>query len=594
MAALNQQYVLYTRKSTDDADNQKNSLDYQSEATQRYAEAEGIELTTDSIDGFMENGLIQEKHSGFKTSDLTFSPEGNVQFAIERPKFQQLIQLLLAGKYRGIVCLCWDRISRNDQDDLVIKNMMDRGVDVRFVQVRYDKTSSGALHRDIDGMFSQHYSRVISEKVRNTFEKFRRDGRCLGQSPIGYFDQGSDCKPFDPDRAPIVVRCFELYATGQWSYTQLANWANTQGLTTKASRARRTRIQARAGAELNDGKVARPITGKSIEKMLTNPFYIGQHKDKKGKVRDCKHAPLIPDTLYYKVRNVAASHNVTMHYLDRKFFPYRGLINCGSCRRTFSPYVKKGHTYYRCRCRAKCANHDVNLTEVQIDTAVAEFLGRLRFTEQELAQIEKGAASALDSMAERRTNDLGDLERERKRIYADLDYLMKNKIMLLRTGACSVETYGVDNASLEEQLEVVHVKMNAYKEAEHEMLDFVLTFSDLISKTEEYFTLALDSEKRALLTLAITELIFLNGKFTFSPKDGFQALFSRFNEVDDALFTKNRLTCGLLFLNTELRKTYAAAQVSAKALTALNIPGLRIETASSSHGFKKVCSAKAV
>jgi DNA invertase Pin-like site-specific DNA recombinase len=113
-----------------------------------------------------------------------------VSYAIERPKFQRLMQLLDKGIYKGVICLCWDRISRNEHDGIIIKRLMDNGVDFRFVQVTYDKTSSGALHRDIDGMFSQHYSRVISEKVRDTFKKFRQDGRCLGPAPIGYLVAG--------------------------------------------------------------------------------------------------------------------------------------------------------------------------------------------------------------------------------------------------------------------------------------------------------------------------------------------------------------------------------------------------------------------
>jgi len=94
---------------------------------------------------------------------------------------------------------------------------------------------------DIDGMFAAHYSRVISEKVKNAQRKLRIEGRCLYFTPIGYLDKGSDNKPLDPERAPIVKRVFELYSTGDWSFAQLGKWAAKQGLTTKPVRRKRTK-----------------------------------------------------------------------------------------------------------------------------------------------------------------------------------------------------------------------------------------------------------------------------------------------------------------------------------------------------------------
>ena len=67
-------------------------------------------------------------------------------------------------------------MSRNKGDDTLIRKLMRKGVDVRFVYANYDKTSSGALHMDIDGMFAQHHSRVTSEKVSLTIKVARAKG----------------------------------------------------------------------------------------------------------------------------------------------------------------------------------------------------------------------------------------------------------------------------------------------------------------------------------------------------------------------------------------------------------------------------------
>lgn len=210
-----------------------------------------------------------------------------------------------------------------------------------------------------------------------------------------------------------------------------------------------------------------------------------------------------------------------------EFFPYRNRVLCAECRREFIPYAKKGHTYYRVRCRTGCGNATPNLKAVEIDKVVAEFFGRIHFSDAELAQIEAGAGAALSRIAEHRNVELADLERQRKRIYADLDYLKTNKIALLRSGAWSVDSYGEDVVRLETELDGVHGRMDVFKEAEQEMLQYVLSFSNLVQRAAVYYEFALDSEKQKLIDLATTEFTFFNGKFSITPKGAFQALFSR-------------------------------------------------------------------
>ncbi|PIR05504.1 hypothetical protein COV56_02700, partial [Candidatus Kuenenbacteria bacterium CG11_big_fil_rev_8_21_14_0_20_37_9] len=207
-------YLVYARKSTDDAENQKNSIDYQRNQSLNFAIGYQLDIADYTLNGFCKNGIIEEKHSAFKQKEnIAINKDGMVTYRIERPKFQILVQKLISGEFKGVICLCWDRISRNNRDGVVVKNLIEMGIDIKFVQANYDKSSSGALHMDIDSMFSQHYSEVISEKVKNTFEKLRSEGKCVYPAPIGYLDKGSDNKPIDPDRAPIVKRLFELYAT---------------------------------------------------------------------------------------------------------------------------------------------------------------------------------------------------------------------------------------------------------------------------------------------------------------------------------------------------------------------------------------------
>ena len=172
-------YLIYNRKSTDDTDNQKNSILYQRIENIKFAKNKTLPIAPLTIKSFCKNGIISEKHSGFKEDDeLLISDDGLVQYKIERPKFQRILYFLNLGYFKGVICLCWDRISRNKRDDLIIRKLMQKGINFHFIYAQYEKTSSGELHMDVDGMFAQHHSRVTSEKVILA-TKNARENACL-------------------------------------------------------------------------------------------------------------------------------------------------------------------------------------------------------------------------------------------------------------------------------------------------------------------------------------------------------------------------------------------------------------------------------
>ena len=399
-------------------------------------------------------------------------------------------------KVKGVIFLCWDRSSRNGQDDVLIKKLIKLGCDIRFSQTSYDKTSSGDLHMDIDGMFSSHYSRVISEKVKNASEKLRAEGRCLYTSPIGYLDNGSDDKPIDIKRAAIVKRIFELYATGEWSFRQLGKWANEQGLTTKPTRKHRTKDEILSNVSIEDrDKIARPVTHKTIENILRNPFYIGKLKTN-GSITDGKfHQPLIDISLFNKVQETLRARCVSIHYIDKHFSTYRSLVRC-TCGRAFSAYEQKGIVYYRTRCAPNCNNSDKNLKENDIHEKIQEIFSRMYFTNEELKEIESKAHIGLDNIAVKRNKALDDLYTRQKRVFADLDYLTKNRITLLRTNSMTIEALKSDEDRLNAEMNETNKKIAIYGEAAQEMLRYVLTFSELVKNASLYYKFALDSEKR--------------------------------------------------------------------------------------------------
>ena len=222
---------------------------------------------------------------------MTFGNGDKVQYSVERPKFYKLVEWLNNGYFKGAIFLCQDRATRNKGDETIIRKLINAGVDIRYTLTTYDKTSSGELHMDIDGMFAKHYSRVTSEKISLTIRKSRADGLCTHKAPVGYLNQGNmTFKPQDPERAPIILKMFKKYAEGSWSLADIARWAIEEGFTMPPVRRRRTEAEMLEDEENDESTqveaVCRPPTYNNIHKILTNPFYMGKIPGNDGQYFD--------------------------------------------------------------------------------------------------------------------------------------------------------------------------------------------------------------------------------------------------------------------------------------------------------------------
>lgn len=531
-------YLVYNRKSTDEPDNQKNSIDYQKKENGRFAQREHLPIAPITLKGLCVDGIISERHSGFKeNNDLTISREGLVQYRIERPKFQRLIQFLSRGAFKGVICLCWDRMSRNKGDDTLVRKLMRKGIDVRFTLAKYEKTSSGYLHMDIDGMFAEHHSRVTSEKVTTATRHLREKGICTYRAPIGYRNLGSmDFKPFDDARAPVIKKAFELYATGEWSIADLTALANKEGLTTMPMRRRRSEEEMLAEEE-DDAvieKVSRPINLVHMHKILTNPFYtgkiIGVHG---GYIESKSHEPLISEELFYKVQSELKKKKVSLHYTEKLALPHRGFVRCRDCNRVYSPYEQKGIQYFSSRCLKECQNTRKNFNLNFLEEKMGVIIAKLHLTDNEIAKLNACTTTDISLLEERRHQELERNDRMKKKIREDLSYLRANKLTLLKTGVYTPEALLAEEDKLSTELNSLQTAEQTSDEAMHEVVKDVLKLSELLKDGSAYYSFADSTEKTKIIHIIFSELSLSGDTVQYKLKKGFKPFETRLANLGD-------------------------------------------------------------
>ncbi|MEN9582082.1 MAG: hypothetical protein RL641_36 [Candidatus Parcubacteria bacterium] len=536
-------YLPYTRKSTDDADNQKNSIEYQKAEGMRFALQERLPVAPITLKGFCSDGIISEKHSGFKEDDsIAITDDGLVQYRIDRPKFQKMLQFVSQGYFKGVIALCWDRLSRNQGDDTLIRKLMRKGVDFRFVYAKYDKSSFGDLHMDIDGMFSQHHSRVTSEKVTLTIKNSREKGWCTHRAPIGYLNEGSmEHKPLDPVRAPIIRQMFEYYATGDWSLSDLARYAKEQGLVTVPMRRRRSKeeiLEEEDESEVIE-KTSRPLTENHVSRMLTNLFYTGRALDSSGNyIPSTSHVGIVDDALFNRIKAVLKKKQVSTHYTEKLDLPLRGIVRCAHCDRVYTPYMKKGIQYYNSRCVNGCENTLKNFNFTFIGNKFGELIKGLAFTDDELAQMDARTSTDIALLEEKRQKSLDQVERKKKKIREDLAYIRSNKLSLLKTGVYTPEALVIEETKLSEELFGLQSEEQASDIAMHETMKEVQKLSELVKNVAPYYEFAKPHEKEKIVRVIFSELYISQNTLSFKCTKGFECFENRLNAVCEPILPR--------------------------------------------------------
>jgi site-specific DNA recombinase len=163
---------------------------------------------------------------------------------------------------------------------------------------------------------------------------------------------------------------YEYYATGDWSLSDIARFANDQGFTTVPMRRRRTKEEMLAEEDEFEEieKTSRPVNENHISRILTNRFYTGRTLNSEGKyIQSISHEAIVSDELFDDVQAVLKKKKVSVHYTEKLDLPLRGVVRCAHCERVYTPYIKKGIQYYNSRCTKDCENTDKNLSFEKID-----------------------------------------------------------------------------------------------------------------------------------------------------------------------------------------------------------------------------------
>ena len=331
--------VGYIRESTEEQ-GRGYSPEAQRQAISRYAEQNGLELVEEYVD--------------FETG----------RSAAKRSDFQRLLTDAEAGRFECVLVFHTSRFARNLIEAKHYKTLLrsELGIDVVSVTqplgAHHDDPSS-YLSESMQEMFDEYQSRTIAFWSRVGLKEKARRGYLTGSLPWGYRKGPDEIAEPDPERAPLLARVYERYATGEESDRTLAAWLNQQGARTAKNRL---------------------FTPDTVRELLLNVAYCGYVSARRDQSKTIKglHEPLISEDLFDRVqqiRKLRARHRNPGRPSNR--YVLRGIAYCERCKAKMHGQGtgRHGEPRYYCSTRRATGECDQPLVRAaDVETQLADFL----------------------------------------------------------------------------------------------------------------------------------------------------------------------------------------------------------------------------
>ncbi len=188
-------------------------------------------------------------------------------------------------------------------------------------------------------MMAEFYSSNLSAEVKKGMHQKAKSGGCPGRAPIGYRNtreaiEGKSIARVvvDEKTAALVQFAFRLYATGNYSLTELRDILERRGL--------------RALPWGN--RPSKPISRSQVAHMLSNKFYIGIVKFKDIEYQGL-HEPIIDKNLFYRVQETFKARDQAGERKRKRPHYLKGTLFCGECGSKLSILWAKGkYGYFYC------------------------------------------------------------------------------------------------------------------------------------------------------------------------------------------------------------------------------------------------------
>ena len=315
-----------------------------------------------SIPAQREACLRHISERGWDVAD-EFIDAGESARSADRPNLKAMLRRVANGDVGAIVVHKIDRLARNIEDHVAIRAALRKyGCQLVSVTENIEDTASGKLVEGIHALMAEFYSANLASEIKKGLTQKAKMGGWPQRAPIGYLNKrervlGQELATviLDPQRALLVREMFRLYASGDYSLSELQAVMTQKGLTSPMARS-----------------AGRPVALSRIAELLADPFYAGEVVWD-GVSYPGQHKPLVSRGLFDQVQQVLRTHNKAGTRQRRHDHYLKGLLYCDQCGNRLSLTLAKGtYLYYYCLGQKNSLKHKTGCQQPYVIACDAE------------------------------------------------------------------------------------------------------------------------------------------------------------------------------------------------------------------------------
>ena len=302
---------------------------------------------------------------GLAASDLEYLDLVSGKDTLQRSDFARMVRDAEAGAFDVLLVYDTSRFARNIEDAYTYRRRL-AAVGVTIVFCADNLISGNVDTYELEGLKTvadAAYIRRLSRNVGRGYEqKWRLFSDPGGRAPLGFARVGDRqlLEPVEGLELDLVRRAFDLYASGGWSDTTLAD-------------------------ELG-------LTEAGLAEIIVNPLYAGRAIRHKGRPdeeeRPARFEAPIEPALFDRVAAIRAER-CTRHpgmTMLRRSYPLVRLMRCVHCESTFHGDAGNGYRRVRHARRPACGPSATYRAE-RYEDQIAKLFARVSLSESDLRQV---------------------------------------------------------------------------------------------------------------------------------------------------------------------------------------------------------------
>lgn len=475
--------VLLRRVSTIMQERDGNSLQNQLEMLTEYCQRKGLTIIKDAE-------IVESSTKG------------------ERKKFMEVIKF--CQQQRGgvaLVCLKTDRLFRNFKNYTMIDEMRKSGqLELHLIQenliLNKDSKAGDLTILGLNVVMAQNYALSLRDNVVYGMDYSVNQGRCMSKAPAGYLNiRTSDGKAaviIDDERAPIIQKLFEQYATGLYSVKDMIKKCKEWGLISRFS--------------------GKPFDTSTIHRILNNRFYIGEMLYKNQWYKH-NYETLIAPALFKTCQDIMHGRKPEepKHFkTTEKPFIFRGLITCGQCGCMISSDRKikpsgKEYVYLKCsHFKGNCKNPQVN--EKVVLKQIEDELKNLSAPQEIMSYLRSDMEKIINRQNEIHNREVKAIRKK----YDDCQKQIKYLRSLLLKKEITPEEYRDMNEDLKKEQYELEGKSELLTEADEKFSIAVATILSLGNNAYQIFQSSKVETKREILHILLSNLKLQDRKISYT------------------------------------------------------------------------------